>query len=47
MQFLCVHTHTQFNMSITTVAKFCVSLVGGGVHKSSVSCHENDMEEEK
>lgn len=46
MQFLCAHTHT--NMSITTVAKFCVFLVGGGgIHKRSVSCHENDMEEEK
>lgn len=28
-------THTQFNMSITTVAKFCVSLVGGGFIKAA------------
>lgn len=27
---MCARTHTHTNMSITTVAKFCVFLVGGG-----------------
>lgn len=42
-----VHTHTHSLIWASPLWQSCVCFFWGGGHKSSVSCHENDMEEEK